>query len=208
MEAKAIVKRLTKYRASLVNFKELGFKTIYSTNLGESVGESPEQVRKDFSRFSLKGNKKAGYEIDPLLKSINYVLGKNIIQKIIVVGMGNIGKAFIQYKWFSSQNVSIIAAFDIDPSKHNKKMGLHVHPLSQLKDIIHGHNIQIAVIATPDSAAQEICDRLVAYGVRAILNFAPVVLKVPDEIIVHNLDLVNEINSMIYYVNNHKLYSL
>ena len=208
MEAKAIVKRLTKYRTSLVTFNDLGFKTIYSTNLGESVGESPEQVRKDFSRFSLKGNKKAGYEIEHLLKSINHVLGKNIIQKIIVIGMGNIGKAFIQYKWFTTQNISIVAAFDIDPSKQNKKLGRPVLPFTELKEIIHGYNVQIAVIAAPDSAAQEICDRLIAYGIRAILNFAPVVLKVPDEIIVHNLDLVNEINSMIYYVNHRKLHNL
>jgi redox-sensing transcriptional repressor len=208
MEANAVVKRLTKYRSSLINFKDLGFKTIYSSNLGESVGESPEQVRKDFSKFKFQGNKKAGYSIDNLLTKLDIVLGKNVIQKIILVGLGNIGTAFIQYKWFNNQNISIIAAFDIDPSKFNKKYGISVLPIFQMKEIIEGHNVKIAVICVPEQSAQEICDRLVAYGIRAILNFAPVILKVPDEIVVHNLDLVNEINSMIYYVNNSKFQNL
>lgn len=198
MAVRITIKRLLEYRQCLKQLELLGFKKVYSYTLGERVGVTAEQVRKDFSLFGIRGNKKRGYVINELLITINDIFKRNEIQNVIIVGMGNIGKALIQYENFKKNNINILAAFDIDPAKHIKKFGITVYPLDKLPSLIKEYNVITAIIAVPDIAAQEICNLLVSNGIKGIMNFAPVVLQVPDEVTVNNINLGNELEGLIY----------
>ncbi len=202
MIIKSNIKRLLQYRLCLVKLKGLGFKKIFSYNLGNEAGVSPEQVRKDFSMHGIKGNKKAGYDIDSLLIVFNNIFGMDMIHNVVLVGMGNVGRALANYNnQFIGQNVFIISAFDIDPSKHNKKSGVTVYPMDKLNDHIQRYNISTALITVPGVAAQGVCDQLLSHGIRGILNFTPVILKVPDNIVINNINLSTEVEAIIYYLN-------
>jgi len=202
MIIKSNIKRLLQYNICLEKFKELGFTRIYSYNLGNAAGVSPEQVRKDFSIYGITGNKKAGYEINSLLDILNRLFGMNKTHNVILVGMGNMGRALANYKnRFITQHVYIYAAFDIDPSKQNKKSGIEVMPMSMIPDIVSKHQITTAIISVPANAAQEVCNLLVELGIKGILNFAPVVLKAPDHIVINHINLSTEIEAIIYYMN-------
>jgi len=192
-------KRLFTYRQCLIGFKRKGFERIFSYNLGEEAGVTAEQVRKDFSVFKIKGNKKAGYKIDDLLNAIEEVFKYQLNQHVIIVGMGNIGKALVQYKRFMLRKMIIVASFDIDPSKQSKRWGIPVLPLDMLGDIIKRFHVNVAIIAVPELSAQDIVNKLIDHGIKGFLNFAPVVLKTPENIVVHNINLCDELESVIYY---------
>ncbi|MFH0760453.1 MAG: winged-helix domain-containing protein, partial [Bacteroidota bacterium] len=122
MLVKTHIRRLLIYRLCLIRFKELGFKKVYSYNLGLEAGVSAEQVRKDFSQCGIGGNKKAGYDIESLLISLNEKFNLDEVRNIILIGMGNMGKALTHYNdHYIGTNVFIVAAFDIDPAKQNRK---------------------------------------------------------------------------------------
>ncbi|MCK5821290.1 MAG: redox-sensing transcriptional repressor Rex [Bacteroidales bacterium] len=202
MIIKSNIKRLLQYRICLGKFKELGFTRVYSYNLGNAAGVSPEQVRKDFSTYGITGNKKAGYEISSLLEILNRLFGMDKTHNIIIVGMGNMGRALANYnERFITQHVYIYAAFDMDPSKHNKTSGMPVFPLSKIPDIVSKNDITTAIISVPAIAAQEVCNLLIDVGIKGILNFAPIVLKVPDHVVINHLNLSTEIDAIIYYLN-------
>lgn len=196
------VNRLLEYRQCLDQLKNLGFDKVYSYTLGDKAGVTPEQVRKDFSQYGIRGNKKGGYVINELLITINKIFRKNQVQNVIIVGMGNIGKALSQYENFKKININIVAAFDIDPTKHIKELGITVFPLNKLTNIIKEYKINTAIIAVPDIAAQKICNILVMDGIKGIMNFSPVVLQVPDDVIVNNINFGNELEGLIYEANN------
>ena len=193
------LKRLFTYRLCLIGFKRKGFDRVYSYNLGEEAGVSAEQVRKDFSVFKIKGNKKGGYKINDLLRSIEEIFRHQHKQYVIIIGMGNIGRALVQYKRFMLQKMIVVAAFDIDPSKQSKRWGIPVLPLEMLKDIIKRFHVNVAIIAVPEISAQDVASKLIDLGIKGLLNFAPVILKTPDDIIVNNINLCDELESVIYY---------
>lgn len=194
-----IIKRLLQYRICLIKFQRLGFEKVFSYNLGEELGVTPEQVRKDFSYFGIKGNKKGGYEIDKLLKAISKIFKRHEDGNIIIVGMGNIGRALTNYKGFPENRIFIVAAFDLDPAKYTKKFNIPVHHPDKMDKIVKKHHVKIAVIAVPEFASQEVCDKLVSLGIKGILNFSPVILHAPDDVYVNNVNLRSEIESLIYY---------
>ena len=199
---KSNVKRLFQYRLCLLKFKEMGFTRIYSYNLGNEAGVSPEQVRKDFSIHGITGNKKAGYDIEKLLIIFNKIFAMDEIHNIILVGMGNIGKALANYNnQFIGQNVYISAGFDIVPAKFKKKSGIPVYPMDRLPEIIGRDNISTAVLTVPASVAQEVFNKLLDNGIKGILNFTPVILKAPESIIINNINLSTEIEVILYYLN-------
>lgn len=194
------IKRLLLYRLCLHRFKELGFEQVFSYTIGAAAGVGAVQVRKDFSQFGIKGNKRGGYNIDELLDKLNNLFG-NEQKNIIVVGMGNIGKALAQYSpRFKNKNLQIVAGFDIDPAKQKKVFGIPVYPLNKLPVIIELKNVKTAVIAVPAHMAQEICNILIENGILGILNFSPIILQVPDMVIVNDINLSNELESIIYNI--------
>ncbi len=195
------IKRLLSYQNCLIQLKELGFTKVFSHNLAHEAGVSPEQVRKDFSYFKIKGNKKAGYHIDYLIKRFNTIFTTDKTNYAILVGVGNIGKALIQYNTsFFNRGVQIIAGFDIDPSKQNKKLAVDIFPLKKMQEIILKNQVKIGIICVPKQASQQICNLMVINGINGILNFSPTILKIPSgaQVVVNNICLTNELINVVY----------
>ncbi len=199
MHIKANIKRLLLYRLCLIRFREMGFTKVYSHNLGVEARVTPAQIRKDFSQFGIKGNKKGGYEINQLMEALDDIFRKNQNQLVILIGMGNIGRALSHYICgFTERKQYIVAGFDVDPSKVKKSYNIPVYPMETLQEFIPRNKIKVAILAVPAITAQEVTNRLVQYGVKGIMNFAPIVLQVPHDVIVNNINLCDELESVIY----------
>lgn len=199
MQIKKNIKRLLLYRLCLVKLKEMGLTKVYSYNLGYEAGVSAEQIRKDFSHFNISGNKKGGYDINEVLETLNTIFGVNESQGVILIGMGNMGRALSHYECgFTERKQYIVAGFDIDPIKIKKTYNIPVFPMDQLDSFIRQNEIKIAIMAVPAISAQEICTKLVHSGIKGIMNFAPVILQAPDDVIVNNINLCDELESVIY----------
>jgi len=194
-----ILKRFLQYRICIHKFQRLGFTRIFSYNLGREAGVTAEQVRKDFSVAGIKGSRRGGYEIDHVLESINNLFKHNHDRPVILVGMGNIGQALMNYVGFKENKIRIVAGFDLDPMKYTRKFMIPVYPPDKIKEIVCNHNIKTAILAVPEEAGQQTCDRLVDAGITGILNFSPVMLRVPEHVIVNYVNLRNELESLFYY---------
>lgn len=195
------LRRIMLYRGSLLHLQALGVKKVYSYTLGKETGISAEQVRKDFSEYRIKGKQRGGYHVDELIGEMENIFYKQGSQNIIVVGRGNIGSSLANYDNFIQRKINIVASFDIDPSKQRIRSEIPVYTMERMKEVIDRFCVRTAIIAVPDIAAQGVCDLLVNYGIEGIINFAPVILKVSDEIIINNVNLSDEIESVIYCVS-------
>jgi redox-sensing transcriptional repressor len=193
--------RLSRYKNALYRLQALGFVKVFSDNLADAVGVTASQVRKDFSIFGISGNKKGGYQIDSLLEKLNSILGKDQLQKVIVVGAGHIGSALMRYRGFEKEGIKIVAGFDIDPAKINRSNPVAVLPLEEAKAFIKTNGIRIAILAVPDIAAQQAADIICTCGIKGILNFAPLRLKSAEGCIINNVNLEIELENLIYFVN-------
>ena len=198
---KKSLRRILLYRGSLLHLQALGVKRVYSYTLGKETGVSPEQVRKDFSEYHIKGNQRGGYYVDELIREMENIFYKKGGQNIIIVGRGNIGSSLANYHNFGQRQINIVATFDMDPSKQRHRSEIPVYTMERLSEIIERFCVRTAIIAVPDIAAQQVCDHLVACGICGIINFAPVILKVPDHVIINNINLSDEIESVIYCVS-------
>jgi len=192
------INRLLGYRSLLVKMQDLGFETVYSYNLGKEAGVSPEQVRKDFSQFGIKGKKKGGYNVIELLFTINNIFRKDELQNVILVGLGNIGHSLLKYRGFKNRMIQIVATFDIDPSKYRKKCPVPCYPMEELEKVVTDLDVKTAIVAVPDRAVQEVCDQLINAGILGILSFAPTNIKVPPHITINNISISHELESLIY----------
>jgi len=196
-----LIGRLSQYRAALNRYKELGFRKIYSNCLADAIGATSVQVRKDFSQFTITGNKKGGYSVDDILKRLDQILGKNEIQKVIIAGAGQIGNALIKFKGFETEGIKIAACFDIDPAKCRENAKVPVLPFEKFTAFVRENGIRVGVLCVPDYAAQHVTDIMCSAGITGILNFASIRLTVSPSCIVNNVRLVQEIESLIYYTN-------
>ncbi len=193
--------RLSRYKNALGRLKVLSFVKVFSDNLADAVGVTPTQVRKDFSIFGISGNKRGGYNIDELIEKINTILGKNELQKVVLVGAGKLGSALIRYKGFEKEGIKIIACFDIDSSKFDEKGDVPVLPLESLQSFVRKNKIRIGIIAVPDMAAQAVTDSMLNAGIKGILNFAPIRLRGTEQCVINNVNLEVELENLIYFVN-------
>ncbi|MDD5561819.1 MAG: redox-sensing transcriptional repressor Rex [Candidatus Omnitrophica bacterium] len=198
---KSCIIRLSRYKNSLYRLRALGFVKVFSDNLADAIGVLPSQVRKDFSLFGISGNKRGGYQVDTLIEKLNTILGKEQVQEVIVAGLGNIGNALMKYKGFEKEGIKICACFDIDSAKYHRDAAIPVLPLEEMKDFVRNKRIKIGVIAVPDIAAQSVLDMMLACGIKGVLNFAPLRLRAPDDIVVNNVNLELELENVIYFVN-------
>ncbi|MBD3243118.1 MAG: redox-sensing transcriptional repressor Rex [Chitinivibrionales bacterium] len=195
------VLRLSRYKNALYTLKRLGFVRVFSDNLADATGVSPARVRKDFSLFGITGNRRGGYRIDELIERVNDILGKNRIHNCVVIGAGKIGKALLSYGGLQSERIRVVAGFDIDPRTFKRRAKVPVLPLDELEDVVRKHNVRVGIIAVPEVAAQQAFDLLVSAGVEGILNFAPVGLIGPDNVVVTNVNLAAELENLIYFIN-------
>ena len=179
----------------------MGVEKVFSYTLATETGVTSDQVRKDFSEYSIKGNKRGGYDINDLLDKMEKIFHRNQDNNIVMIGMGNMGLALSKYSKFGQRNMNIVATFDIDPFKQKLRSGIPVYPMSRLKEIIDRFSVKVAILAVPEISAQEVVDELVLYGITGIMNFAPGLLKVPPDVILNNVNLIDELESVIYYVH-------
>ena len=194
------LKRIFLYRASLVRLRQMGVEKVFSYTLANETGVTSDQVRKDFSDFNIKGNKRGGYDINELLEVMEKIFHRNKDNNIVLIGMGNMGLALSKYSKFSQRHMNIVGTFDIDPFKHKIRSGIPVYPMSRLTEIIERFRVKVAILAVPEISAQEVADELIRHGITGIMNFAPVLLKVPPDVIINNVNLCDELESVIYYV--------
>ncbi|MGM0647228.1 MAG: redox-sensing transcriptional repressor Rex [Bacteroidota bacterium] len=199
MKSADFTRRLLTYRLSLTHLKKVGLSDIYSHLLASETGHSASLIRKDMSRLQVKGKRRGGYDIDIILQAINAYFGNKEHDRIILAGMGNIGKAIIQNKDFEKHNIQIIASFDLNPAVQRKKFSIPVFPMEKCREIVINYKIDVAILAVPAFSAQSVCDQLIQCGIRGIMNFAPVNLKVPGNVYVSNVQLVGELQQVIYH---------
>ena len=194
------ISRLFKYKSVLDKLRTLGMVKVFSDNLADSVGVSAALVRKDFSIFGITGHKRGGYRIDDLIEKLNRILGKEGVQKVVLIGCGKIGTALMDYRGFDAQHIRIIAGFDTNPAKINPAARPPIHPMEDLPRLVRAEGVPVAILATPENVAAQEADRLMAAGIRGILNFAPVPLKGTAACVVHNINIALELDNLFYYV--------
>jgi redox-sensing transcriptional repressor len=201
MPDKNAIMRLSRYRHALIRLKALSFEKVFSDNLADATGVSSAQVRKDFSIFGISGNRRGGYSVDELIKGLNRILDKDTEHEFVEVGAGNLGRALLNYPGFSKSGIKIVAAFDIDPAKYDREAQIPILPIEEMHDFVEKNQIKYGIISTPDFAAQQVFVRMVAAGIKGILNFAPICLRGPEGCVVSNINLESEIENIIYFVN-------
>lgn len=196
----ATVARLPLYHRVLVGLADDGLATVSSDELAATAGVSPAKLRKDLSFLGSYGTRGVGYDVVHLLTQIGHELGITSEWPVVVVGVGNLGRALANYTGFLSRGFRLAALIDADPARHGEVVaGVPVSPLSQLGQLVDDHQITIGVIATPAEAAQQVAEALVAAGVCSILNFAPAVLSVPDAVGVRKVDLASELQILAFH---------
>jgi redox-sensing transcriptional repressor len=196
----ATVARLPVYLRCLVEVADAKTATVSSERLAEMAGVNAAKVRKDLSYLGSYGTRGVGYDVEYLLYQISRELGLTQDWPVVIVGVGNLGHALANYRGFSARGFRVAALVDADPSKVGERLGdLVLRSLDDLPDIVAQERVAIAVIATPASSAQDVADRLVAAGVRSILNFAPTVLVVPPHVSLRKVDLSIELQILSFY---------
>ena len=201
MANRSCVIRLSRYKNALNRLKALNFVRVFSDNLADAAGVTAAQVRKDFSLFGITGNRRGGYKVDELSDQLNKILGKDQLQEVVVIGMGNIGRALLHYGGLEKSGIKIVAGFDIDPAKFDREGQPPVLPLEDLVSVVTERQIALGVLAVPEYAAQQVSELMLSAGVRGILNFAPICLKAPEGCVVNNINLESELENLIYFVN-------
>jgi redox-sensing transcriptional repressor len=197
----ATVARLPVYLRVLQELQSQQIQTVSSERLAEAAGVNPPKVRKDLSYLGSYGTRGVGYDVEYLIYQISRELGLTQDWPVALVGMGNLGQALSGYKGFPERGFRIAAAFDKDPDRIGEDVGgnIVVEDIDDLERSLKEKGIAIAIIATPAAAAQETAERLVAAGVRSILNFAPTVLTVPERIHLRQVDLSVELQILAFY---------
>ncbi len=193
--------RLSMYLRCLGKFKEEGRKMVSSDALSKAAGVKPTQLRKDLTYFGKFGARGRGYDVEKLVSMISDLLGTTQLQPVILVGVGNLGLALLSYRGFEQEGFEILAAFDVDVArKRDKTLECPILPMDQLSDFIAENKVRMAVLCVPSDQAQAVSYQLIKCGVTGILNFAPVMLKAPDHVVVNNVNLAIELENLSYFV--------
>ncbi len=199
----ATAKRLPLYYRFLKNLHASGKQRVSSAELSEAVKVDSATIRRDFSYFGALGKKGYGYNVSYLLSFFRKTLDQDEITEVVLVGVGNLGTAFLNYNFMKNNNTKIVMAFDVDESKVGTEVGgVPVHHLNDLETCLH-EQISVAILTVPAHVAQSITDRLVRKGIKGILNFTPARLNVPESIRVHHIDLAIELQSLVYFLKNY-----
>ena len=199
-----VIRRLPIYARTLDELLAIGIRTISSNDLADRIGVTAAQIRRDLSYFGRFGKQGRGYDIAFLVSEIRRILNLTRDWEVALVGFGHLGQAIARYRGFRESNFRIAAIFDDDPEKIGTLTGseqLEVLPDERIAEIVAARGIRIGIVAVPAPAAQRTADMLVAGNVSAILNYAPVVLQVPDNVCVRDIDPIAQLQSMTYYLD-------
>ncbi|MBL8051269.1 MAG: redox-sensing transcriptional repressor Rex [Anaerolineales bacterium] len=196
-----IIGRLPVYLRALQRMADNGAKTTSSQELGEHVGISAAQIRKDISQFGEFGKQGTGYSIQFLIDKLREILKVDRVWDVVLIGAGDLGHALANYNGFQNRGFRVVAIFDNDKNKVGQKIGeFTVEDTDTMLERIKSMGVKIAMTTVPASAAQEVADKLVQAGVRAILNYAPVSLNVPENVKVQYTDPSTNLQRMTYYL--------
>lgn len=199
--SRASIGRFSIYLRHLEALLSEGTATVSSSILGEALGITDAQVRKDLAGLGTLGQPGIGYRTEELSGAIRRLLGVDRGWKAALVGVGNLGRALLGYRGFSQRGFQLVALFDLDPSKVGIDVeGLLIHPSEAISSIIPASGAELGLLAVPSQAAQPMADALVGAGIRGLLNFAPVTLRVPPEVKVVAVDLTVQLEQLAFLV--------
>ncbi|MDE5416193.1 redox-sensing transcriptional repressor Rex [Alkalihalobacterium chitinilyticum] len=201
----ATAKRLPLYYRYLENLNASGKQRVSSSELSEAVKVDSATIRRDFSYFGALGKKGYGYNVNYLLSFFRKTLDQDELTKVLLIGVGNLGTAFLNYNFAKNNNTKIVMAFDVDEDKVGQEMGgVKIYNLAELEEHLDPE-VTVAILTVPAQSAQKIADRLVSVGISGILNFTPARLTVPENVRVHHIDLSVELQSLIYFLKHYPL---
>ncbi|WP_110113913.1 redox-sensing transcriptional repressor Rex [Bacillus sp. CGMCC 1.16541] len=199
----ATAKRLPLYYRFLKNLHSSGKQRVSSAELSEAVKVDSATIRRDFSYFGALGKKGYGYNVNYLLSFFRKTLDQDEVTKVALIGVGNLGTAFLNYNFIKNNNTKIEMGFDVDEDKVGKSVGdVPIYHMDQLEEVLNGE-ITVAILTVPATAAQQITDRLIQRGIKGILNFTPARINVPDKVRLHHIDLAVELQSLVYFLKNY-----
>lgn len=201
---KATAKRLPLYYRYLKVLLDSGKTKVSSTELSEAVKVDSATIRRDFSYFGELGKRGYGYDVQSLLDFFAKTLSEDRLTNVVLVGVGNLGNALLNYGFHQSNNIRISAAFDVKEELVGRIVdGIPVYPMSDMEDQIKQQQIEIAIMAIPANAAQDTANLLIKAGIKGIMNFTPVRLSTPNDVQVQSIDLTNELQTLIYFLNHY-----
>ena len=201
MPPDVVVRRLPLYARTLAYLHAKGIESVSSQELGALIIVTAAQIRKDLSYFGQLGKQGIGYNVDELLQHINRILGLSHEWNVVLVGVGHLGQAIARYSGFAERGIHIVGLFDADPAKVGTELaGLTIQHIDEIAQAVQHKQVRMAIVAVSADHAQEVVDRLVDAGVEAILNYAPVIVRVPEGVWVRHIDPVSLLHSMTYYL--------
>lgn len=199
----ATAKRLPLYYRFIKNLSMSGKQRVSSAELSAAVKVDSATIRRDFSYFGALGKKGYGYNVNYLLSFFRKTLDQDEIMKVALIGVGNLGTAFLNYNFMKNNNTKIAVAFDVDETKVGTTIGdVPVHHLDKLEEMLED-DVKVAILTVPARAAQSITDRIATKGVEGILNFTPARIDVPEHIRVHHIDLSVELQTLVYFLKHY-----
>jgi len=192
--------RLSIYLRCLARLHENGIGTVSSEALAKAAGVKPTQLRKDLAYFGTFGTRGLGYDVTELFQKISEELGTSRLQPVILVGVGNLGLALVSYRGFEKEGFEIVAAFDAEPRrKRDKEIKQPIYGMDELPEFVQKQSVKMAILTVPAAVAQEVANQLIDTGITGILNFSPIVLSVPEEVMVNNVNLAIELENLSYF---------
>ena len=193
------IERIINYRRVLIKLDREGQSNIFSHQLSALTNATPAQIRRDLMEMETSGSPAHGYVIKELITSINHYIGVEH-EHVAIIGLGNLGKAIINYVNGSSENLKIVAGFDIQEEKVDRVVaGCHSYHLKDFKEIAEKENIKSAILAVPVRVAQDVAEEIVKAGITGILNYAPVNLHLPENVYVENRDMIAAVEKVAYF---------
>ena len=199
----ATAKRLPLYYRYLNNLLNANKLRVSSTELAEAIQVDAATIRRDFSYFGTLGKRGYGYDVHKLIDFFKKILDQDTLTNVALIGVGNLGHALLNFNFHKNSNVRIGAAFDIDPTMIGSvQSNVPVYGMAQLREQLQEQQIKIAIITIPAAIAQKVTDELVQSGIKGIMNFTTVRVSVPAEVRIQNIDLTNELQSLIYAIRH------
>lgn len=202
---KATAKRLPIYYRYLNMLSDSGKKRVSSNELAEAVKVDSATIRRDFSYFGALGKRGYGYDVENLLEFFKKTLNQDKLTNVALIGVGNLGHALLNFNFHKSNNVRINAAFDINEEITGTiQSGVPIYPMEDMKEQLKIQQIEIVILTVPANVAQGVTNDLIEVGVKGILNFTPLRISVPESVLVQNVDLTNELQTLIYFLDLEK----
>lgn len=200
---RATAKRLSLYYRIFKRFHAEKIEKANSKQIAEAIGIDSATVRRDFSYFGELGRRGFGYDVTKLMNFFAELLNDNAITKVALVGVGNMGRALLDYRFHERNKMRIVMAFDTDDNElvgTESKDGIPIHGISQLQEKLGAEGVQTAILTVPSIRAQEVASTLVDAGIKGILSFSPVNLTLPKDVVVQYVDLTSELQTLLYFM--------